>query len=362
MPPDQKTSRPSTSSSAGLVALGFFAAAALWQIGSQKRVVHAEPPAPAPPVPKTDYFGHDDEDPLRVAARVRYYLRLGLVCVLWILFIALLISIPWFLAFGEIERLNRFSTRFSDASETIKLAAGIGQVIAGLLVVLGAYVTWRKLAIDRDSMISTRLSSASTALGARGDGKEVIEVRLGAIYGLEALSKVRGYYWPCIEILCGYVRHNCQLLEPKAALCPALRTDLRSALRVLGRSSPRRYQSRPRLGDIKDLRHADLRGAELWGYNLSQADFSASDLGQAYLYGADLRSAKFERADLTGAKLQRAKLSHAILRDADLTGANFTGADVRYVDFSTARPGTMTYLQFEQSDPTKRTGAIPPPK
>ena len=68
---------------------------------------------------------------------------------------------------------------------------------------------------------------------------------------------------------------------------------------------------------------ADLRGANLFGANLSDADLRGANLSDADLPGADLSCANLRDADLPGADL-----SGANLRDADLSGANLRGADL----------------------------------
>ncbi|HBN56877.1 MAG TPA: pentapeptide repeat-containing protein, partial [Lachnospiraceae bacterium] len=68
---------------------------------------------------------------------------------------------------------------------------------------------------------------------------------------------------------------------------------------------------------------ADLRGANLYGADLSDADLSGANL-----YGANLRRANLYGADLCDANLRRANLRDADLRDADLYGANLRDADL----------------------------------
>ncbi len=68
----------------------------------------------------------------------------------------------------------------------------------------------------------------------------------------------------------------------------------------------------------------DLRGADLKGFNLSEAHLVSSDLS-----GADLSKAKLVQADLRNAQLTGARL-----RDADLSGANLKGAGLSEADLS----------------------------
>ncbi len=110
-----------------------------------------------------------------------------------------------------------------------------------------------------------------------------------------------------------------------------------------------------------DLRDADLRFASLVGTNLSSANLQGAKLGRAQLKGADLtgaqlpgqdlmglqgvknlRSANLQGADLFFAKLQGADLGLAQLQGATLTsaqleGANLTGAQLQGANLSKAR-------------------------
>jgi hypothetical protein len=70
----------------------------------------------------------------------------------------------------------------------------------------------------------------------------------------------------------------------------------------------------------------DLRGADLFMANLSQANLRGADLRQADLARARLYRADFSQADLRGANLSQANLVGANLRGADLGGANLDGA------------------------------------
>ncbi len=96
-------------------------------------------------------------------------------------------------------------------------------------------------------------------------------------------------------------------------------------------------------GTWADLRRADLRGWDLSGVQLrfaklEGADLSGANLFMADLNGADCRGASFRGADLalttlcgidgSGADFRQADLSGAHLSHATLTGADFRGAVV----------------------------------
>ena len=86
---------------------------------------------------------------------------------------------------------------------------------------------------------------------------------------------------------------------------------------------------------------ADLRGANLFGANLSDADLRGANLSDADLPGADLSGANLRGADLSGAdlscaNLRGANLFGANLSDADLPGADLSCANLRGADLSGA--------------------------
>ena len=86
---------------------------------------------------------------------------------------------------------------------------------------------------------------------------------------------------------------------------------------------------------------ADLRGANLFGANLSDADLRGANLSDADLPGADLSCANLRGADLSGAdlscaNLRGANLFGANLSDADLPGADLSGANLSDADLSGA--------------------------
>ncbi len=71
-----------------------------------------------------------------------------------------------------------------------------------------------------------------------------------------------------------------------------------------------------------DLRHANLRGADLRHADMTDANLRGADLRHADMTGADLRHADLRHADLRGANLTGAELRDTVLRDTDLTGAD----------------------------------------
>ena len=64
----------------------------------------------------------------------------------------------------------------------------------------------------------------------------------------------------------------------------------------------------------------------LYGANLTFADFTKANLGSAMLQGANLTSADFTKADLSFAMLQGANLAGAKIQHAILKGAKYNAA------------------------------------
>jgi uncharacterized protein YjbI with pentapeptide repeats len=82
---------------------------------------------------------------------------------------------------------------------------------------------------------------------------------------------------------------------------------------------------------------ADLRGAELAGFDLSAAalagaNLSGANLSRARLVQADLHGSQLQRADLRGADAEGADLRHADLRQARMHRCNLRQADLRGAD------------------------------
>jgi len=85
-----------------------------------------------------------------------------------------------------------------------------------------------------------------------------------------------------------------------------------------------------------DLRYADLRGANLRRAYLGGAQFDAADLRGANLNAANLSRVFLVRADLQKADLSHADLSSGHLHDANLAGANLANADLSHANLITA--------------------------
>jgi uncharacterized protein YjbI with pentapeptide repeats len=211
--------------------------------------------------------------------------------------------------------------------------------------------------LSQDQLVAKRFMGAIAQLG-----HEKIETRIGAIYSLERVAvDFPKEHWTIMEILTAFVRENAPIHEAKLPRTddssstsweqqgaqpldlnineelPKIRTDVQVALTVIGR----RNSHQDKVDGKLDLRHTDIRQADLLGANLEQADLRESNLS-----GADLRGANLCRADLDGAKLSgcilyeanlfKANLHRAELCWTNLNRANMCGANLRAANLSGA--------------------------
>ena len=120
-----------------------------------------------------------------------------------------------------------------------------------------------------------------------------------------------------------------------------------------------------------DLTFANLRNANLSGANLYDSNLYSADLRNADLIGVNLRRADLTDVNLSGANLRGAFLARTNLNDADLRGAKLAGAkliDAKLIgaDLSNASLGNIPYEAdlsniLYDSTTTWPDGFTPPP-
>jgi hypothetical protein len=241
------------------------------------------------------------------------------------------------------------------------------QGLGGLVLLLGAYVTWRQYQVNREGMQSN-LRATAAQLEATQDqlviaqegqiterftravdqlGSDQLVVRLGGIYGLERIAMNSPRDAATIaEVLSSYIRQRAPWPaddnrgEPHEGRdVPHLVTraaDVQAAVTVLARRSLRpEADERLRLLGV-DLRRANLLKAQLAGADLEGTNLGRAWLRQARLDRADLTQANLQEADLADASLEGAELVGAFLRGANLEGASLVGADLTGADLDGA--------------------------
>jgi pentapeptide repeat protein len=234
------------------------------------------------------------------------------------------------------------------------------QGLAGGILLLGAYLTWRQLGITREGQITDRYTKAVDQLG-----HAELDVRLGGIYALERIARDSPADRATIgEVLTAFVRGHSPWPpsayddDQPAATKPideilelqVRAADVQASLAVLGRGGfapPAGSRDRLDLHGV-DLRVANLAGAHLEQAYLAGAHLEKAELRDAHLEGADLRGAHLEGATLLGAHMERAILNRARLEDALLQDASLEGAQAdrgtRWPDWFNAREALVIVL------------------
>lgn len=352
----------------------------------------------------------------------RSWLPAGVVILLVAVFIALYVYIPRYTSAqlatltAQVPLITSSSDpKFALAKELklfdidlqARIWVGAFQILGGGALLVGLFFTWRnlkvtqdklnldresqqslqkanenKLLIDREGLLTNRFNTATSQLGAQiKEDTPNVEARLGAIYALEWIGQDDPrLYWPVMEILSAYIRHNAPVSANKPAKEP--RTDIQAAITVLCRSKHyllypiglidefNPIESNPPIRPIHpdqerliqqhfDLRHTDLRQAEFYDAHLERADFWGANLEGAKFWGSVLYQAKLSHANLRNTDLKEVHFAGAELIDTDLTGANLKGAVLRRTDLSRAQG--LTKIQIDSANQGLMEKVVLPP-
>jgi hypothetical protein len=243
------------------------------------------------------------------------------------------------------------------------------QGLGGVVVLLGAWFTYRQLAIGREQLRhSINSSREQLRVAEQGQiterftravdqlGSDQLDVRLGGIYALERIARDSADdRVAVVEVLAAFVRHHAPWPPKRPSEHPAdngvsmtvtwLRRrmpDVQAVMTILSRADWRDTSVELQLNDT-DLRAAFLPDARLHNAYLREVHLESAVLPRAvlrvHLRNAHLQHALLRDADLEGVNLQRAHLEEADLRgarlgrarlaSADLRGAKLAGADLR---------------------------------
>ena len=268
------------------------------------------------------------------------------------------ISITWvFVVVRPGEEIDRLSGGLS-TQERLLLHADTRrtflQALAGFAAVVAVYFTYRRLSISeatldatRDGQITERFTRAISQLG---DAQAA--VRIGGIYALERIARdSEKDHWTIMEVLMALLRY-----PPQHGKIAVGQPETQVILTVLGRRNVTKLNE---LGRHLDLRGADLKFRLLDG-NFNGADLRHADLRSANLSGCFLERALFDGAglehiegtigklyavSLTFARLRKASLKYANLKKADFGGADLTGAHLWYAELDGARSLTLDQIE-----------------
>lgn len=222
------------------------------------------------------------------------------------------------------------------------------QVIGGLVVLFGAYATWRQLRVSQDGLRATQEGYVTDRFSRAVDqlGSDKLDVRIGGLHALWRIAEQSDRDRDAIiSIQAAYLRTHLPWPPggPQAPPVDApindiapLETrvaDAQVALTALGSLCRHREQSWVNLS-LTDLRRADCDGLWFAEVNFDRACMEAAGLYHANLTQASLVSVNLRHTDLTTAVLRRARCVLSDLRGAkmvetDLRDADFTETDLR---------------------------------
>ncbi|SEK52084.1 pentapeptide repeat-containing protein [Streptacidiphilus jiangxiensis] len=264
------------------------------------------------------------------------------------------------------------------------------QAVGGLVVLFGAWATWRQLRVSQDGLRATQEGWITDRFGRAVDqlGSDKLDVRIGGLHALwriaeqsprdrEAAISIQAAFlrshtpWPPTGPSAPGAGVHVNEIAPLEVRSP----DVQVALTGLGVLCRHREQKWVNLG-ATDLRRADCDGLWLNGVNLDGACLEAAGLyganltnsslvsvnlrhaglvtailHRARVVGSDLRGARLVQADLHATDLTGADLREANLRKADATGAVFHRADLRLADLrgTDLRQADLTAARLDEA-------------
>ncbi|MCK5319455.1 MAG: pentapeptide repeat-containing protein [Anaerolineales bacterium] len=259
-----------------------------------------------------------------------------------VLLIVSLIFIPkWQLSYHN-NTLPKNSKDYIELED--KLRTTLILVWGGLIVVLGLYLTYRRIKatekqadVIADGQITEQFTKAIDHLGAVDkEGNKNLGIRLGGIYALERISRhSKKDHRTIMDILSAYVRKNAPYdrerdISYEEGDIPNLHDDIQAILFVIGRRKLSHEEGPFEINlSQTDLGKANLHGANLWKANLHKANLGEADLQKAYLWETNLKEAFLGKANLQEATLGEADLQKAILWEANLQEAFLGGANLQ---------------------------------
>ena len=222
------------------------------------------------------------------------------VVVAGLLVMLLVTAPPWFVHDRSLEGLK------AQNEVRTTLLQGLG----GMVLLVGAYFTYRQLRTTREGQITERYTRAIDQLG-----HAELDVRLGGIYALERIASDSPDDRTTIaEVLTAFVRGHAPWpprltgqyhAEAPIEQVPELQVrapNVQAALTVLARRQPP-----PKLSGRLDLSASDLRKASLEDADLQEVSLFNADLQEASLFNANLQGAILYNANLKRALLERAQ-------------------------------------------------------
>ena len=200
--------------------------------------------------------------------------------------------------------------------------------ITAMIFLIGHYITWRTLAVDKNFTWIHNLAVSFASIG----GTNFRNADLTNACFTHATLKSTNLEGANLNRTCF---HNAKKLD-QARVGSTILID--PVVRELVVDNTAKEKSLVWL-NLKgaNLAGANLRGADLTGSNLSDATLEGACLEQAILIGTNFKGAKLAGADFSYANLKEADLTEANLQQACLEWANLTNALAVGTNFTQAK-------------------------
>ncbi|WP_242432868.1 pentapeptide repeat-containing protein [Streptomyces sp. Root1310] len=241
------------------------------------------------------------------------------------------------------------------------------QAVGGMVVLFGAYATWRQLRVSQDGLRATQEGYVTDRFSTAVDqlGSDKLATRIGGLHALWRIAEHSARDREAvISIQAAYLRTHLPW-PPAGPGAPATDVPINDVVPLEVRAADAqvaltglgvlllqpREQSWVNLS-VTDLRRADCDGLWLHEVNLDRSCMEAAGLYHANLTQASLVAVNLRHADLKTAILRRARCVLADLRGArlvqtDLRDADFTEADLREANMRKADAGGAVFRRAD---------------
>ena len=248
-----------------------------------------------------------------------------------------------------------------DIDRVFAIQAQIYQILGGLALLLGIWVTFRRTRVAERSLETTNKNLEITEKGHFTErftkavdqlGSSQKAVQIGGIYALEKLAQERiEYHNTIFEILCAFVQEYFSVKNTETD-SSEYNTVVLAIIKVIGRRT-RPEDEYDGLIDLSNTVLKDVNFSQQHQIDLSTSNFNNSQLkgvtfskvnfARSHLLNTQLDNVNFYISNLEGATLTQTKLDHTVIENSILERAAFYHATVSNSRFSDVK---MTKLRF----------------
>ena len=195
------------------------------------------------------------------------------------------------------------------------------QLIGGILLVVGAYISWNTYTQTKERDLAEQINKTITLMGNDKD-----YVKIGAIYSLNQITEnYKNSYNLVQNILTSYMRDHAKWTNVDYSSNIELRQSILIALNNI-----REHNSKTQI-DLSgiDLRDLILKSINLKNINFVESHFNSSDLKGSNFDNSVISGSTFNNANLENTSFINCDLRYSSLKKATILNANFSGADLR---------------------------------